>query len=76
MVCPEFLFAKKDIFLKFIKLFWDMACLSYRREVKRSLKDRLIQWFICLIKWDMESFNENKREKQKLYESIKEKVKR
>lgn len=72
---------KKDIFLKFIKLFRNIACLRYRSEVRRGLKDRLIQWFIGLIKWDMENFvgqtwlSEYQREKQKLYETIIEETK-
>ncbi|HIW84583.1 MAG TPA: hypothetical protein H9873_09700 [Candidatus Dorea gallistercoris] len=39
--------------------------------MERLKNINFIQWFICLVKQDMEGYVENKEEKRKMYRSLK-----
>lgn len=44
------------------------------REMSKLKNKNVIQWFICLVRRDMESYTEDKGEKRKLYQFLKRKL--
>ena len=66
---------KIKIFFKNIKPFRGFPCLSGVSEVKQMNLKTLLQWFVRLFQRDMEEYQEDQRQKEKLFQTIREKQK-
>lgn len=67
---------KNRDFFRWIKLFLPESCLGYGKEVAGLKKISFIQWVVRLIGRDMEAFREDAKDRQKIYDYVRKRLKR